>query len=267
MIVFTVALTAVMLAAVGLLTLRENRRLRAGVQRFQALVQHSSDVVSVVNRDGFVVYVSESVMRVFGYEASQFIGRRLVDMLDADTAQELQQTLRDLAGEPVGIRQLELVVQHSDGRRIEAEMTITNLLDNPGVAGFVFNTRDISERKELEDQLIHEAFHDSLTKLANRALFKDRVERAMLRRGRDGTAVAVLFLDLDGFKEVNDSLGHAAGDQLLIRVAERLRGSVRPEDTVARFGGDEFAVLIDAVAADDGGEELRPGDVPGQGGR
>src|SRR6185312_15705580 len=112
------------------------------------------------------------------------------------------------------------------------------------VHGLVLNTRDVSERKELEDQLIHEAFHDALTKLANRALFKDRVTQALVRRPK-GSTVAVLFLDLDGFKEVNDSLGHAAGDDLLIKVAERLSAAVRPEDTVARFGGDEFAVLIE----------------------
>ena len=102
-------------------------------------------------------------------------------------------------------------------------MTITNLLDDPSVGGLVLNTRDISERRQLEDQLSHQAFHDSLTALANRALFKDRVDHALLRTKRQTPSVAVLFLDLDGFKEVNDSLGHAAGDQLLIQVGQRLR--------------------------------------------
>ena len=107
-------------------------------------------------------------------------------------------------------------------------MTITNLLDDPSVRGLVLNIRDVSERKELEDQLVHEAFHDSLTGLANRALFRTGSSSRCCAGRAAEVPVSVLFLDLDGFKEVNDSLGHAAGDQLLIKVAERLRASVRP---------------------------------------
>jgi diguanylate cyclase (GGDEF)-like protein/PAS domain S-box-containing protein len=257
--------SAIIVLIVGrqLLTLLENRsltrhleqrvaartaELQASEQRFSALVQHSSDVVTVIDADAVVQYQSESVSRVFGYAAADLTGRPLTRLLGAADFTELLHAVRDLAGEPYGIRLLDLNVRHADGHVAQVEMTITNLMDNPSVGGMVINTRDVSERKELEDQLIHEAFHDSLTKLANRALFKDRVEQAMLRRGPAAapvSPVAVLFLDLDGFKEVNDSLGHAAGDQLLIQVAERLRASVRPEDTVARFGGDEFAVLIE----------------------
>jgi diguanylate cyclase (GGDEF)-like protein len=148
------------------------------------------------------------------------------------------------------VLELELPLRHRDGHHCTVQFTITNLLDNPSVGGLVLNTRDISERRQLEDQLVHQAFHDSLTSLANRALFKDRVDHALLRTKRQTPSVAVLFLDLDGFKEVNDSLGHAAGDRLLIQVAERLHSCVRPSDTVARFGGDEFAVLIEDASDD-----------------
>jgi diguanylate cyclase (GGDEF)-like protein/PAS domain S-box-containing protein len=224
--------------------------LRASEQRFQALVQHSSEVVILVDRDGRVEYVSESMSRVFGYSEAHLLGRPLGQILDAQAGVRLQEGLVEVAERPYGMLELELPLRHRDGHLCTAQVHITNLLDNPSVGGLVLNTRDISERRQLEDQLVHQAFHDSLTALANRALFKDRVDHALLRTKRQTPSVAVLFLDLDGFKEVNDSLGHATGDRLLIQVAERLQACVRPSDTVARFGGDEFAVLIEDASDD-----------------
>jgi diguanylate cyclase (GGDEF)-like protein len=256
------ARSALILLIIGrqLITLRENRNLTrnlesrvasrtaelfASEQRFHALVQHSSDVVTVVSPEADVLYQSESVQRVFGIPAHALTGKRLTKLLDPESGLRLAQALRQVAGRPYATTVLELTVRHQDGRRRQAEMTITNLLGDPSVAGLVLNTRDISERKELQDQLVHEAYHDALTQLANRALFRERVAEA-LRNRRDDEDVTVLFLDLDGFKEVNDSLGHLAGDQLLVQVADRLRASVRDGDVVARFGGDEFAVLIES---------------------
>ncbi len=264
--------SALILLIIGrqLLTLRENRNLTrtlearvadrtaelfASEQRFHALVQHSSDVVTVVSPEADVLYQSESVQRVFGFSPRMLTGRRLTKLVDPESGIRLAQSLRRVAGRPYATTVLELPVRHRDGQIRQAEMTITNLLSDPSVAGIVLNTRDISERKELQDQLVHEAYHDALTQLANRALFRERVAEALRQRGSDGD-VTVLFLDLDGFKEVNDSLGHLAGDQLLVQVADRLRASVRDGDVVARFGGDEFAVLIESPQGADDAEQV-----------
>ena len=127
---------------------------------------------------------------------------------------------------------------------LEVEAACTNLLANEDIHGIVFNIRDISERKQFERELAHHAFHDELTGLANRVLFQDRVAHA-LERVRRGSSIAVLFVDLDDFKTVNDTLGHHVGDQLIQTIAERIANNTRSIDTAARLGGDEFAVLID----------------------
>jgi diguanylate cyclase (GGDEF)-like protein len=143
-----------------------------------------------------------------------------------------------------------------DGSWRATEILATNLQGDPAVRGVVLNTRDVSERKRLEEQLTHQAFHDPLTGLANRALFRDRVSHALALAQRQGHPITVLFLDLDDFKRVNDSLGHAEGDRLLISAGERFLCCARAADSVARLGGDEFAILMEHVAGSDGRAEL-----------
>ena len=135
--------------------------------------------------------------------------------------------------------------RHRDGTWRDVEATVTNLLSDPTVAGMVLNGRDVTEEAELQAQLAHQAFHDPLTDLANRTLIRDRVEHTLDRRTAHDRPVAVLFVDIDDFKTVNDSLGHSAGDALLVELSQRIRGCLRAGDTAARLGGDEFAILLE----------------------
>ncbi|HST25735.1 MAG TPA: EAL domain-containing protein [Gaiellaceae bacterium] len=218
--------------------------LRASHQRFEALVQNSSDVVTVVDPEGVVLYQSESLLSVFGHEADDVNGKPIISMMTPESATQFLSALQSVASAGNVVRVLEVGIRHGDGAVCHAEMTLTNLIANASVGGIVLNTRDMSERKALQDQLVHEASHDSLTSLANRGLFRERVEKELRRNDSRPAKLTILFLDLDGFKEVNDSLGHATGDRLLVQVGDRLRACVRPVDTVARLGGDEFAVLV-----------------------
>ncbi|HEX2449762.1 MAG TPA: EAL domain-containing protein [Gemmatimonadales bacterium] len=240
-----------------LLAVRENVRLlaetalRQNEARFRALVQHSSDVIIVIRPDGSIRFVSPSARRVLRYEPSAVEGRSIADLLHGDDIENARVFIAETARTPGVGAPVEWRFRQPDGSALHAEIIATNLLDEPTVRGIVLNTRDVSERKRLEQQLVHQAFHDPLTGLANRALFRDRVSHALTLARRHGHALTVLFLDLDDFKKVNDSLGHEVGDRLLIAAAERFNSCSRVTDTVARFGGDEFAILLEERGAVD----------------
>jgi diguanylate cyclase (GGDEF)-like protein/PAS domain S-box-containing protein len=244
----SVILTAVVVAR-QVVVMRENRALidEQGRReaRFRSLVQHASDVITVVGSDGTVSYQTASVGRILGYRETELVGSNLAGVVHPDDRDRFLAVLGSLASQPGTSAPTEVRWRRADGGWATIESIGTNLLDDPSVAGIVLNSRDTSERKALEEQLVHQAFHDPLTGLANRALFQDRVEHARARLAREARLLAVLFLDLDDFKRVNDSLGHAVGDELLVAAADRLRDSLRPADTVARLGGDEFAILLE----------------------
>ena len=226
---------------------QRTNELMAHESRFRSLVQFSSDVIAIVDSNGTIQYQSASVERVFGYLPVSLVGttfRRL--LAEADVA-SFQQLLAQAVARPFQPVVGEVSVWRSDGQLRPSEVTVTSLLPDPSVRGIVLNTRDIGDRRQLERELLHQAFHDPLTGLANRSLFRDRVEHALAQFGRRSRPLSVIFVDLDGFKSVNDSLGHAAGDALLVSVADRLLACVRHGDTVARLGGDEFAMLIEEV--------------------
>jgi diguanylate cyclase (GGDEF)-like protein/PAS domain S-box-containing protein len=223
----------------------EQEALASSEQRLLALVQNGSDVVSVFDLDSVTSFVSPSALPVLGVPATELLGGRIIDLIHPDDVHLLQQKLASQrAGEddPITLR-----MNHADGRVLVVEGILTNLLADPVVGGFVLTVRDVTDRHALEDRLTFQAFHDSLTGLANRQLFGDRLAHALLRRAGVARPLVVLFCDLDDFKDVNDSLGHGAGDQVLKVIGQRIRTAVRAGDTAARLGGDEFAILMEAT--------------------
>jgi diguanylate cyclase (GGDEF)-like protein/PAS domain S-box-containing protein len=230
------AMAALTLLAARLLQMVRQERERE--EHFRSLVQHSSDLITLVGPDGMVRYFSPSVTRMLGYQPDELTGTPLTSLVHPDDVPATLAALRSFEnGRPVESR-----LRHARGGWRHVESTFSH---RDGLV--VLNTRDVSERKELERQLTHQAFHDALTGLANRTLFADRAEHAIAGHRRDLAGVGVLYLDLDDFKTVNDTLGHAAGDELLIAAAKRLTTLSRPGDTVARLGGDEFALLVPGV--------------------
>lgn len=218
---------------------------RRSEARFQSLVQNASDVILIAKPDTTITYQTPSTKRILGYEPGSLEGVSLTSLLHPDDLERATATYSGVAFRAGGSIMSEWRVRHHDGTWRHVEVVANNLLSDPTVEGIVLTMRDISERKGLEEELKHQAFHDALSGLANRALFRDRLEHALARAARSKTSLAVLFLDLDDFKLVNDSLGHSAGDDLLVAVASRIVGSLRSGDTAARFGGDEFAILLE----------------------
>ncbi|HEX4746717.1 MAG TPA: EAL domain-containing protein [Gaiellaceae bacterium] len=225
---------------------------RQSAERFRALVQNSSDVIALLSPDLVVRYHTPSVERVLGYGEDELVGRKLTELLEHDEGERIAGFFADVCATPGAPMPRDLPLRRKDGTVVQLESVFNNLLSVPTVGGVVLTARDVTERRALEDQLAHQAFHDSLTGLANRALFAERISHAIERGTRRPNLFAVLFIDLDDFKTVNDSLGHAAGDELLVAVAARIRSALRPEDTCARLGGDEFAVMIESISDADG---------------
>jgi diguanylate cyclase (GGDEF)-like protein/PAS domain S-box-containing protein len=222
---------------------------RQSAERFRALVQNSSDVIALLEPDLTIRYHTPSVWRVLGYGEDELVGTQLTDLLSKPDAERLRPFFDQICtAEPATPMPQDLLLRRKDGTTCQLESVFNNLLGDPNVAGVVVTARDVTERRRLEAELSHQAFHDSLTGLANRALFADRVSHALDRGVRRRNLFAVLFVDLDDFKTVNDSLGHAAGDELLVEVSRRFESCLRPEDTCARLGGDEFAVMIESIA-------------------
>ncbi|MGI5184393.1 putative bifunctional diguanylate cyclase/phosphodiesterase [Dactylosporangium sp. CA-152071] len=233
--------------------LRDVQRRRAE-DRFQRLTEQVTDVLSICGRDATIQYVTPSVRSLLDHHPDALLGTPLTDLIHPDDRHRVTVLLGSAVTEGGRVGPIECRLRRANGQYIVTE-TVGRVVDDADVSGYLLTTRDITERKALEDQLTHRAFHDELTGLANRALLADRVHHALERRGTPYQHIAVLVVDLDDFKTVNDSLGRSAGDALLRAVGDRLRTCLRSADTAARLGGDEFAMLVEHL--DDAAEAAR----------
>jgi diguanylate cyclase (GGDEF)-like protein/PAS domain S-box-containing protein len=210
---------------------------------FRTLVQDTSDVILIISDDGRVRYATPSAASIFGDVGVE--GAYLWDLVADRGDKEMARALARLHSEAGrSSRYEDWEITRRDGGTVQVQVRCSDLRGDPTVAGLVLTVRDVTEQRQLEDELKHRAFHDALTGLPNRLLFQDRAAHGLAQARRDGTTAGVLFVDLDDFKVVNDTMGHSVGDELLVAVGMRLSALVREADTAARLGGDEFALLI-----------------------
>ncbi len=221
--------------------------LEASEGRFKALTESAMDIVTVLDAQGVIVYQSPSVMHLLGHDPGEMIGRSQFDLVHRDDVKAMRAMFDVLIARGKMSHPIEFRVRSKAGNWCTLESIGKNCLDIPEVRGIIVNTRDVSDRKTIQQRIQHLAYHDALTDLPNRSLMQDRISQAIGRAERADKRFAVMFIDIDNFKNINDTLGHDTGDELLRQIARRLIDSVRVHDTIARQGGDEFIVLLDQL--------------------
>ena len=226
--------------------------LRASEARFRSVFDHAAVGIALVDSDGRIAATNSALQQFLGYTGDELANRKLYHLVPDDDIDGVASALSAIADRAIPDLTVEQRYVRSNGDIAWAALTMSRASDSTTreSVGIIAMVQDISTRKSLEARLTHQASHDPLTNLANRTLFRQRAEVA-LQRARNRDQVVVMFLDVDNFKTVNDTAGHSAGDQLLVVAAERLLNATRGSDTVARFGGDEFAILLENVRDDD----------------
>jgi diguanylate cyclase (GGDEF)-like protein/PAS domain S-box-containing protein len=210
---------------------------------FDALVGSSDVAIIGKALDGTILSWNHGAEQLYGYSATEILGKSVLSLVPPQAHEEVPTLLARL-GAGDRIDHYEAVRCRKDGSLVEVSVTTSPIHDDRGrVIGVSAISHDISSRKDLERQLEHHAFYDPLTDLPNRLLLYDRLKNALARAQRSGASVAIVFCDLDNFKQVNDTHGHTAGDEVLKILGTRLQEVIRPSDTLARFAGDEFVVV------------------------
>jgi diguanylate cyclase (GGDEF)-like protein/PAS domain S-box-containing protein len=221
---------------------------QAEMRKLSSAIQQTADAVIITDRDGVIEYVNQAFEQTTGYSAAEALGCKPSLVTSGLQSQEFYQQLWSTILDGRSFREV-FINRRKDGALYYEEKTITPLRDANGrITHFISTGKDITERMQAQERLHHLAHHDALTELPNRVLFLERLNQALQRSGKSERIIGVMFLDLDRFKLLNDTLGHDVGDRFLKGIAARLRAAVREGDTVARLGGDEFAILLNQVA-------------------
>ncbi|MCP5161617.1 MAG: EAL domain-containing protein [Hahellaceae bacterium] len=245
-------LISLLLFVMALLMIRSRLIAMANAGKYRAITEDTTNMTMVIKPGFGVTYTSPSCERIMGYQLTDLRGKSFEQMIHSDDLPALIQTYEKAVLQPgKSLLLAQTRVRHKDGSWLSVEGGFTSMCDVPGVNNVVVNFRDTSRLSLVQSELHQLAFYDQLTGLANRQLFRDRLDHTVKTCRRRGLQAALMYLDLDGFKRVNDTLGHDAGDRLLQQVAQWLEGCVREEDSVARLGGDEFTVLLEEVSGQD----------------
>ena len=231
---------------------RSEEALRQLSRQNEMVLNSAGEGIFGLDLQGKTTFINPAAARMTGWDIDELSGQRLHDFLhhskpDGTPYPSEECPIYAVFKTGATLSRDNEVFWRKDGTHFPVEYVSTPIVEGDKILGAVVTFKDITERKALEKKLQYQAFHDPLTDLPNRALFMDRLGHALARAGQQASEVAVLFTDLDNFKVINDSLGHKAGDQLLVAVAERLKACLRPVDTVARLGGDEFTLLLEGV--------------------
>ena len=218
--------------------------------RGRSLIHHSSGILAVLDRDGELLCVNPAMLSILGHCETDILGQPLSNLVHVDDRLAADAAITSVTESRPKLK-LKWRLNGRWGSVRLFEISLRNLLADPEVAGILVSLRDITEQHQFERQLAHQAFHDRLTGLPNRALFMDHANKALKRSARSGLSCGLLYIDLDDFKRINDEFGHVAGDRVLVELAARLNACVRSRDTFARIGGDEFTVLLHRFAGEE----------------